>query len=55
LRQSSIDTQPSVHRYLRRERLAEELTAETFTRAFRARQQFDIATPLRSHGYTASP
>lgn len=46
MRQSSIDTQPSVHRYLRRrvgERLAEELTAETFTRAFRARQQFDIS------------
>jgi len=46
LRQSSIDTQPSVHRYLRRrvgERLAEELTAETITRAFRARQQFDIS------------
>jgi RNA polymerase sigma factor (sigma-70 family) len=36
----------SIHRYLRRrvgERLADELTAETFTRAFRARQQFDIS------------
>lgn len=34
----------SVHRYLRRRvggRLAEELTAEVFMRAFRARQQFD--------------
>lgn len=34
----------SIHRYLRRrvgDRLAEELTAETFTRAFRARRQFD--------------
>jgi len=36
----------SVHRYLRRrvgERLAEELTAEAFMRAFRARQQFDTS------------
>jgi|SRR3954454_7298974 RNA polymerase sigma factor (sigma-70 family) len=36
----------SIHRYLRGrvgERLAEELTAETFTRAFRARRQFDTS------------
>lgn len=35
---------PSIHRYLRRrlgESLAAELTAETFTRAFRARDSFD--------------
>lgn len=36
----------SIHRYLRRrlgQSVAEELTAETFTRAFRARARFDAA------------
>ena len=38
----------SVHRYLRRrvgEGLADELTAETFARAFRARRRFDARHP----------
>ena len=37
----------SIYRYLRRrvgDQLAEELTAETFTRALQARRQFDLAS-----------
>jgi DNA-directed RNA polymerase specialized sigma24 family protein len=47
-----------IHRYLRRrvgDQLAEELTAETFARALRSRQQFDTSHPSALRGCTASP
>jgi DNA-directed RNA polymerase specialized sigma24 family protein len=47
----------AIYRYLRRrvgDQLAEELTAEAFTTAFRIRQQFDTGQGSALPGYTAS-